>query len=364
MIKIILLWIGIPLILAFVIFIGYVLMRVAKSGTSGKTSNFWSQIQKGVKWLWEKTKHPAFFIVIGITIINWLIWALDAEFWVSIWNSQAKFWAINVASLAAVYLLFVKDESTKKTNPVALTFSKIIGGIVGLILATCIWDFMTKGVDVRFPSFGTSRNSSSNTRVPLEVARRVVCECESGCRQFEEDGKTPLKNKGIPSKGIKPSDAFGKHQFREMHREPASKLGFDLNTEEGQDRYFAYLYEKEDFGPWDHDEQFGGGRACWGPKLMALGYSPDTKVPPSSRKEEAASKDGEWSPVVHNDLRFKKVRWHPNQKEGCEIRVDEDDQKVFGCGEMLEGTVPKTFSFRHKEKEPMTVEVRFTDPFR
>jgi hypothetical protein len=205
---------------------------------------------------------------------------------------------------------------------------------------------------------------AQTTRAPLEVARRVVCECESGCRQFEEDGKTPLKNKGIPSKGIRPSDAFGKYQFREMHRKPALDLGFDLNTEEGQDRYFAYLYGKEDFGPWDHDDQFGGGRACWGPKLMALGYSPDTKVPPSSRKEEVASKDGEWSPVVHNDLRFEKVRWHPNQKEGCEIRVDEDDQKVFGCGEMLEGTVPKTFSFRHKQNEPMTVEVRFTDPFR
>lgn len=221
------------------------------------------------------SKHPAFFIAIGIAIINWLIWALDAEFWVSIWNSQAKFWAINVASLAAVYLLFVKDESTKKTNPVALTFSKIIGGIVGLILATCIWDFMAKGVDVRFPSFGTSRSSSSNTRVPLEVARRVVCECESGCRQFEEDGKTPLKNKGIPSKGIKPSDAFGKYQFREMHRKPALDLGFDLNTEEGQEGYFEYLYLREGFGPWDHDEQYGGGRVCREPKLLALGLDPE-----------------------------------------------------------------------------------------
>ncbi len=213
------------------------------------------------------------------------------------------------------------------------------------------------------------------TRVPLEVARRVVCECETNCQQFEKgkDGnfvlddkgnKIPTRNKGIPSKGIKPSDAFGKYQFREMHRKPALDLGFDLNTEEGQDRYFSYLYEKEDFGPWDHDEQFGGGRACWGPKLMALGYSPDTKVPPSSRKEEVASKDGEWSPVVNNDRRFEKVRWYPNKQEGCEIRADEDDQKVFGCGEVLNlDVVPRTFSFRHKEKEPMTVEVRFTDPF-
>lgn len=324
------------------------------------------------RWSW--IKHPAFFILIGIAIVNWLIWALNSEFWSSVWNTQAKFWAINVASLAAVYLLFVKDESTKKTNPVALTFSKIIGGIIGLILATCVWNFVIQGKSVRTPFFGNTAPTQTQASVPLEVARQVICQCETNCQQFEKDkdgnfilddkgNKIPTRNKGIPSKGIKPSDAFGKYQFREMHRKPALDLGFDLNTEKGQDQYFAYLYAKEDFGPWDHDEQFDGGRACWGPKLVALGYSPNLRVP-SPRTEEVASKEGEWSPVVNNDRRFAKVRWYPNQKEGCEIRADEDDQKVFGCGEVLNlDVVPKTFNFRHKEKKPMTVEVRFTDPF-
>lgn len=215
------------------------------------------------------------------------------------------------------------------------------------------------------------------TRVPLEVAKRVVCECETNCQQFEKnkdgnfvlDGegkKIPTRNKGIPSKGIKPSDAFGKYQFREMHRKLALDLGFDLNTEEGQDRYFEYLYAKEDFGPWDHDEQFGGGRACWGPKLVALGYNPDGKGSgvPSPRIEEVAAEPGEWSQPVKNDRRFEKVRWYPNKQEGCEIRADEDDTKVFRCDQVLDlNVVPKTFSFRHKGKEPMTVEVRFTGPF-
>lgn len=326
------------------------------------------------------SKHPAFFIAIGIAIINWLIWALDGDFWMSIWKTQAKFWAINIASLAAVWLLFIKDES-KKTNPVALTFSKIIGGIVGLILVTCIWNFMTSGGDLRIPFFGNKTSVENLSRgvstVPLEVAKRVVCECETNCQQFEKnkdgnfvlDGegkKIPTRNKGIPSKGIPPSDAFGKYQFREMHRKPAFDLGFDLNTEEGQDRYFEYLYAKEDFGPWDHDEQFGGGRACWGPKLVALGYNPDGKGSgvPSPRIEEVVAENGEWSPVVNNDRRFEKVRWYPNKKEDCEIRADEDDTKVFGCDQVLDlNAVPKTFSFRHKGKEPMTVEVRFTDPF-
>ncbi len=109
-------------------------------------------------------------------------------------------------------------------------------------------------------------------QLPQDTVLKAIAECESGGKQFEEDGVTPLKNKGIPKKGIKPTSAFGKYQFLEIHREKAKEVlgpDPDLNREEDQDAYAKWLLAKEGTKHWEHDEKYGGGKACWGPKLIA-----------------------------------------------------------------------------------------------
>jgi hypothetical protein len=120
------------------------------------------------------------------------------------------------------------------------------------------------------------------------------------------------------------------------------------------------ILRRQGTSPWNKSQ------GCWGPKLVALGYNPDGKGSGvrSPRVEEVIAENGEWSQPVKNDRQFEKVRWYPNKPEGCEVRADEDDSKVFGCDQVLDlKAVPTTFNFRHKGKERMTVEIRFTNPF-
>jgi hypothetical protein len=138
------------------------------------------------------------------------------------------------------------------------------------------------------------------------------------------------------------------------------ELGANVFEREDNHRVAREILRRQGTSPWNKSQ------GCWGPKLVALGYNPDGKGSGvrSPRVEEVIAENGEWSQPVKNDRQFEKVRWYPNKPEGCEVRADEDDSKVFGCDQVLDlKAVPTTFNFRHKGKERMTVEIRFTNPF-
>lgn len=214
----------------------------------------------------------------GLVFVNFIVWGLFPNLWRSFWNNQPVFWAINLALWATVALGFIKRQ-----YPLAGTGSKVLGTLAGLGIVFYLCAFWyglaqkaSASTVARAPS-GSSL-SAPGSELPIDVVLQPICECESGCQQFEPDGKTPLKNKGIPEKGVIPSDAFGKYQFRESHRAPAKALGYDLNTEEGQDSYARYRYQVNGTKDWEFDDQYGGGRVCWGPKLVALGTTREFEI--------------------------------------------------------------------------------------
>lgn len=217
-------------------------------------------------------KHPAFFIPIaGIAAINWLVWVLNSPFWESVWNDQAKFWAINLAFLGAVSLVFVIDEN-KKTRPIALVFSKIIGAFAVVILGICIVNFMTGGKGWSLwasnePSDLVSRTGVENKShsAPMEIALAVIADCESGDgtpgsgKQFYPDGRLVWNLEG--------STAVGKYQIlASMHEERAKKMGFDIRTEEGNQGYARVLYSESKTKHWEADPR---SAKCWEPRLRA-----------------------------------------------------------------------------------------------
>ena len=78
-----------------------------------------------------------------------------------------------------------------------------------------------------------------------------IAACESGRRQFEADGETPLRNR-------KGSSAIGMFQIMaSYHREPALEMGLDIDTLEGNARYAVLLYEQQGTTPWN------ASRPCW-----------------------------------------------------------------------------------------------------
>lgn len=309
----------------------------------------------------EKTKKAkevlvlALFLIVAIGVINWLLWTINNSFWDSIWGAQSKFWAINLGTLIAI-LLLLKKGADGKTHPVTKPFSQVIGGLVAIIFVMCIWNFKTDGKGLAYWSGNaTPGKPVVSYKVPLEVARRVICECESGCKQYEEDG-TPLKNRGIPSKGIPPSSAFGKYQFIEAHRKPALDLGYNLDTEDGQDKYFDHLFLKSGFAPWDFDEEYGGGRACWGPKLASLGYNINSLTPATSEWVVMLEAPvGNWGHKMKIPIGTR-VIWEAGGKKvrvtnqlGLEANIDEDIPP------------PSTHvRFKSLEEKPVTVTLTFS----
>ncbi len=79
---------------------------------------------------------------------------------------------------------------------------------------------------------------------------RSVAWCESRLRQFDNDGN--------PIRGEINSGDIGVMQINEYyHRETAQKLGYDIDTLEGNLGYARYLYEREGVRPWNSSAK------CW-----------------------------------------------------------------------------------------------------
>lgn len=71
----------------------------------------------------------------------------------------------------------------------------------------------------------------------------AIAKCESGSKQFNEDG-TVLRGR-VNSLDV------GFFQINEKyHLESSIKLGYDIYTEEGNKAYAVYLYEHQGAKPW------------------------------------------------------------------------------------------------------------------
>lgn len=310
----------------------------------------------------ERLSQPVFIAIIGVIVLNALSNLFIYPTWRWFWDHQTLFWGVNMALVLFVHFTTKKESYAKF----------VAGGIAFLILMGFATEIAgNKKINTTTASISKASSTSSPyyANIPVNVAKRVVCECESNCQQFETDkdgnpvidtdgNKITLKNRGIPDKGVPPSGAFGKYQFLEIHREPALKLGFKLDTEEGQEGYFEYLYGKEGFKPWDHDNQYGGGSACWGLKLAVLGYykEDEIKLPARLALVEAPA-SGEWGWVIKNPHLNNAYTTWPDAPTDCEVMPDGDESNVHPCLEANFSYPLKFFQFRSTNGKPIRFEV-------
>lgn len=310
-------------------------------------------------YLWKAFIHPATFIAVGIACFNYLAWAAAPETWSYINADKRRFWAINIGVWIALCMLLVpqKGRDMQDTkHAIASTLSKWILAMVFAVIAVMVWKANGDYWMFKLASKGVRHTQIAvPDKVPVEIVMRAICECESGCKQFEPDGVTPLKNKGVPGKGIKPSSAFGKYQFLESHREPALKLGFNLNTEAGQDGYTKYRIERYGTKDWEFDEDLGGGRACWEPKLAVLGVGKESFV----LTVEAPASSVSQKVVVPRGF---KVNWGESEsafvvinENGAMARYDRKNGKI----EDLPSPSEK-LRFKSLSEEAAVVKLRFT----
>lgn len=331
----------------------------------------YSQWESGKKLYEQKFWQNTMGVVIYIIISTYLLIAfLLPKVWDFLWRDQIFFWSLTLG-----IIIFARLRTMKGADEKPLTAAQNGAWVFGFILVCGLatqastnhnwvdekakdanWKFWENGTTTQDFFGQTPAGKTSFDGVPVEVAKRVVCECESGCQQFEPGTMIPYKNRGIPKENIPPSGAFGKYQFKEFHRQIALDLkpSLDLNTEEGQEKYFEYLYGKEGFGPWDHDQKYGGGSACWGPKLLALGYGQSGKG--EQTQTQLAILDvptDRWSDGVPNPS-MKKICWGRLDltKGGeCQIMMDKDLRKVYpvGIGGFKGSMIPRVVQFKCSE---------------
>ncbi len=116
----------------------------------------------------------------------------------------------------------------------------------------------------KFPSGETPATVTTTSvtagRLSADVVLPIIAQCESGGRQFDDDGNLITNPE---------SSAVGKYQILEkLHGEKAKALGYDIRTEEGNEAYARILYAESGTQHWEADPR---SRACWEPKVLALG---------------------------------------------------------------------------------------------
>ncbi len=172
-----------------------------------------------------------------------------------------------------------KKESKGKESPgpVWKFFRPILGFALGVGLALWVGFSVYRHFSLAGSGSILSRTLVTNFSysVPMEIALPIIADCESGggvpgaAHQFENDGKTPLKNR-------EGSSAIGKYQILASdHEARAKSMGFDIRTEAGNESYARVLYSESGTKHWEADQR---SVSCWGPKLANLGFGQGSVV--------------------------------------------------------------------------------------
>lgn len=151
------------------------------------------------------------------------------------WNIMWAFWAlITFFTLSLVF----RKMATKPLR--SLLLLSALG-----ILAFVYWDRLGRPESVS-STIEAIRAPTEGTSDPLIVAAMLplIARCESNGRQFEPDGVTPLRN----TRGV---DAIGMYQIRiSVWGADAERLGYDLETLEGNEAMARWILENYGPGPW------------------------------------------------------------------------------------------------------------------
>src|SRR3990167_11030116 len=125
---------------------------------------------------------------------------------------------------------------TKTQKKKLVSYLAILSGILLLWRILSVW----ASYPITLPGPAERRLEAKETIIPPILER--IAQCESGGSQYNE--------KGIVL-GVKNPLDKGKWQINEFyHGETARKLGFDLNTLEGNTNMALWLYKKYGTEPW------------------------------------------------------------------------------------------------------------------
>ena len=266
---------------------------------------------------------------IALTVLT-----LGVIFWLGrLWLSRPRGTAVVAPVGATVY-------QRRGLGLAGGTFLVILGMAAGI--GVIYWYLsQSNGVGPRIPF-----QTQVATRLPADVVLPIIAQCESGGRQFEDNGVTPLKNK-------EGSSGFGKYQFLESHRETATAMGFDLDTESGQDDYARIVLADPAQGlkPWEKS------RWCWEKDLLARGYLQYASLSNITRKVTVGR---EWTEPIRFPM-GRRVDWMPESAVTYEIMTADEKTITFPAVTQapikVESLLHPWFKFRVVDADSVVINV-------
>ena len=220
--------------------------------------------------------------MLGIVSMNLLVWLttnVRPEIWQWYWGNQTFFWAWN-AGWVVVAFLGSKRDTEGKVIPATITIRKyvrlalFIGFLVNL---SPLWfNFWENHQEAKQKEAAEKIQKSalglSFDEVPTVVAFPFIADCESGDNGKLGTGKQfEIKSgKIVVVQGRVDKDDIGYLQIN--RREHADLLGkhSEINiakSKEDNIKFGEILHSLQGYQPWYKT------KACWGPKLVSVGYN-------------------------------------------------------------------------------------------
>lgn len=195
---------------------------------------------------WRKGDLPETWLMVTalcIPLFLWGFWAINPEWYVE-WRESRYFWWMILTAVALGWL------STHDSSSVASTAR--LGLLLLMAIAIGVGAYSKLNWSGR--SDAGNRASSDVGHLPIDIFLPVMGQCESGNRQFDDEGNLVVNKEG--------SSALGMYGIMaSLYEEDALKSDIDIRTAEGNRRYAEILYAKFGTKPWKASQD------CWGPKV-------------------------------------------------------------------------------------------------
>jgi len=213
---------------------------------------------------WLRGDEPPIWVTVTaicVPLFLWGCWLIQPE-WYLEWRHSGYFlWTILVVG-ALGWLADNEEGAVARVAKIGLFLLLLIATGIGAYGKWPKMDIPLVAAATDVTRRGSARSISN---LSADVALPVIAQCESGGRQFDEDGNL-IRN---PE-----SSAIGKYQIMaSLHEKRAESLGFDIRTEEGNEGYARHLYQESGTQHWEADQRSKG---CWGPvlRILARGHKP------------------------------------------------------------------------------------------
>lgn len=273
---------------------------------------------------------PRILIALGIILFNLVSWAMIPWWWGILAYTWYGFLIFNFGFWTVLYLRTIKTkndkgEETKEFNPTASKMATIIALVlvVGLI-TTAVYYFQRDGLS----KTDYTKKMVAEEPIRREAILRAICLAESGCQQFESDGKTALRGR------IDPDDTGMFQINKRIHAKLIAETKLDPNTLEGNVQLANVLYDKYGTTPWNRSRnRWARELERISPRLSRSFVLATIKIPMKEWSEEI------YNPIIDRTL----IRWDilDKTKGGeCQVMLDGDPNKVFSVNETRDDFSP------------------------